>query len=124
MTPEDLALATESKKEIAECLGVNPSYGDDWIGRFRLKVGAANRDCELYSTVLHIGDDTLHLMSHQILNLETGKAYLVDFFGPKYIVRILRMIDPETQMMTITIGMTVGGVVQSTEVVNITFVKE
>jgi hypothetical protein len=62
--------------------------------------------------------------NHHRFDIETGKAYLVDFFGSKYNVRILRMIDPETRLMTITVALTVGGVVQLSEVVNITFVVE
>jgi len=124
VTPEELALITKVAKEVAECLGVNQAYGDEWVGRFQLKVESDNRDCELYSSVLHIGKDSLHLMNHHVLDVETGKAYLVDFFGRHYNARILRMIDPETRMMTFTVAITVGGAIQSTEVVNITFVKE
>lgn len=124
MAPEELALITEVAKEVAECLGVNPAYGDEWVGRFQLMVESDSRDCELYSSVLHIGKDSLHLMNHHVLDVETGKAYLVDFSGRQYNARILRMIDPETRIMTITVALTAGGVVQSTEAVNINFTVE
>jgi hypothetical protein len=58
------------------------------------------------------------------LDIETGKAYLVDYHGSKYVARMLRLLDPDTGKMIVTVGITVGGVVQSTEVANITFVKD
>jgi hypothetical protein len=124
MTPAELALIEELQREVAECLGVDPTWGDSWIGHFQLEVEGGIRDCELYSSVLHVGNDMLHLMSHQVLDIETGKAYLVDYHGRKYVARLLRMIDADTGKMTITVGIRVAGAVKSTEVVNITFVKE
>ena len=124
MTPEELALMEEVQQEVAECLGVSKAFGDQWVGRFQLKLGRDNRDCELYSSVLHIGDDVLRLMSHQVLDTAVGRTYLVDFFSSDYIARIIRIFDTDIQKMTTTIGITIGGVVQSTEVVDITFVKE
>ena len=124
MTPAELALIEEVQREVAECLGVEPTWGDSWVGHFQLEVEGVSRSCELYSSVLHVGNDMLHLMSHQVLDIETGKAYLVDYHGSKYVARMLRLIDPDAGKMIITVGITVGGVVQSTEVVDITFVKE
>ena len=63
-------------------------------------------------------------MSHRVLDTAVGRTYLVDFFGSEYIARIIRIFYTDIQKMTTTIGITIGGVVQSTEVVDITFVKE
>lgn len=124
MTPADLALMEKVQREVAECLGVDPALGDSWVGHFQLEVEGGNRSCELYSSVLHIGNDMLQLMSHQVLNIETGAAYLVDYHCRKYVARILRLIDPDSGKMIATVGITVGGVIQSTEAVNINFEKE
>ena len=124
MTPEELALIEELQREVAECLGVDPAWGDGWVGHFQLEVEGGTRSCELYSSVLHVGNDMLHLMNHQVLDIETGKAYLVDYHGSKYVARMLRLIDPDTGKMIVTVGISVDGVVQSTEVANITFVKD
>jgi hypothetical protein len=124
MTPPELALIEEVQREVAKCLGVDPTWGDGWVGHFQLEVKGGTRSCELYSSVLHVGNDMLRLMNYQLLDIGTGKAYLVDFHGSKYVARLLRQIDPDTGKMIITVGITVGGVVQSTEVTNITFVKE
>jgi hypothetical protein len=124
MTPAELALIQKVQREVAECLGVDPNYGDGWVGHFQLKVEGDTRRCELYSSVLHTGNDMLQLMNHQVLNVEARAAYLVDYHSRKYVARILRLKDPDSGNMISTVAITVGGVVQSTEVVNITFIKE
>jgi hypothetical protein len=92
---EDRAMREVAEK-VANCLGVNPAMKDDWVGRFKLETDNKFLDCEIYSSVLHIGNDSLILMNQHEIDAEIGKVYLVDYFTSQYTMRLLRMPDPET----------------------------
>jgi hypothetical protein len=125
-----LSRLTESKearemRELAEavayCLGVDPEKKDNWVGKFELHEGDKTLQCEIYSSVLHVGNDSLILMNQQEIDSEIGKVCLVDFFTSEYTMRLLRMPDPETGKMIFMIAKSVRQEIQYTVKVDITF---
>ena len=121
---------TESKEQremrevaeaVAHCLGVDPQKKDNWVGKFLLNADGRNIECEMYSSVLHVGNDSLMLMNQQEVDAEIGKVHLVDFFTSAYTMRLLRMPDPETGDMIFMLSKTIRGEVQYTVNVEIEF---
>ena len=111
----------EVAEEVAYCLGVDPIKKDNWVGKFSLNIDEHIFHCEMYSSVLHVGNDSLILMNQQEVKAEIGKVYLVDFFSSAFTMRILRMPNPETGEMIYMLSKTINGEVQYTVNVEIQF---
>lgn len=111
----------EVAEAVAHCLGVDPQKKDNWVGKFVLNADDRNDECEIYSSVLHVGNDSLILMNQQEVDADIGKVYLVDFFTAAYTMRLLRMPDPETGEMIFMLSKTIRGEVQYTVKVDIEF---
>ena len=117
---EDRAMR-EVAEMVAHCLGVNPAMKDNWVGRFKIETDNKILDCEIYSSVLHIGNDSLILMNQHEIDAEIGKVYLVDYFTSEYIMRLLRMPDPETGEIIFMLSKSINQEIQYSVKIEIDF---
>lgn len=124
MNSEDKKIISNVNQAVSRCLGVNPVFEDNWIGKFTLNIDDKEINCELFEYALHIGDDSLRLMNFQDIDSPAGKCYLVDFHRANYNIRILRMPKPETNEMFFMLSKTINKEIQFTNHVLIEFIEE
>ena len=69
--------ARDVAKEVAFCLGVNPGFKDEGVGKLYFENEAQSYECQVYSTVMHVNNDSLLLMNyHQYKYIHLSILYL------------------------------------------------